>query len=341
MSRAKTSALPAVADVSNAGLGAGASQYVRRALSESTRRGYEREFLRFSKWCVVHDRVALPAAPSTIADYLNHLSRSEKKSVATIKRIRSAISTIHAEAAIFVGADGADAAVAPAVRRTLSGIARDPKQRRRPRRIVKDLPYADLARMIESIPTSSILGLRDRALLALGWFGAFRRSELVAFDVTDLEWSDEGVIVRVPFSKTDQEGEGEIVGIPFVDEPVCAARLVRQYVDAAELVEGPLFRRTLGARGGKPRLTSRLSSQSVRLLVKAVATRLGIPNADQLAAHSLRSGLATEMGARNVTEREIMAHGRWKSERVVRGYIRRGTVLKDNVLRKLGDARAE
>lgn len=335
MSRGKRIALPSVPERSDSRIGAGASQYVRRALSEATRRSIERIFLHFSKWCVANDRIALPAEPATIADYADYLFRVEGKAITTIRKYRSAISTVHAEAAIFVGADGADAAVAPAVRRTLSGIARDPKQRRRPRRIVKDLPYVDLVRMIESIPTTSVLGLRNRALLALGWYGAFRRSELVAFDISDLEWDDNGLIIRVPFSKTDQEGEGELVGIPFIDEQVCAARCVKAYVDAAGIIDGAVFRRTVGARGGTPRLGERLSAQSVRLIVREVAVRVGIANADQIAAHSLRSGLATEMGARNVTEREIMAHGRWKSERVVRGYIRRGTVLKDNVLHKL------
>src|SRR5690349_8427490 len=94
-----------------------------------------------------------------------------------------------------------------------------------------------LKQMLAEVPMLS--GLRDRALLVLGFAGALRRSELVALDVEDLEETAEGLHVRIRRSKTDQEGAGDFVSIPHGSRlrPVAG---VRAWLEAAGITEGPI-----------------------------------------------------------------------------------------------------
>jgi Uri superfamily endonuclease len=86
----------------------------------------------------------------------------------------------------------------------------------------------DVKRLADAVEPESCTGLRDRALVLLGFAGAFRRSELVALDVPDLTERDAGLDVRIGRSKTDQEGQGATIATPRVpDSPYCPVRAVR------------------------------------------------------------------------------------------------------------------
>ena len=100
---------------------------------------------------------------------------------------------------------------------------------------------AEIVRAIVTEMPTDLRGLRDRALLILGFAGALRRSELVALDVNDLEESAEGLHVRIKHSKTDQERAGDFVSIPQGSRlrPVAA---VKAWLQAAGITEGPIFR---------------------------------------------------------------------------------------------------
>src|SRR5689334_8121694 len=90
---------------------------------------------------------------------------------------------------------------------------------------------------------STRVGLRDRALLLLGFAGAFRRSELVSLDVTDLEFTRAGLIVTLRKSKTDQEGKRRRLGIPYgSSEQTCPVRSLQAWLESARIVDGPVFR---------------------------------------------------------------------------------------------------
>jgi integrase len=169
--------------------------------------------------------------------------------------------------------------------------------------------------------------LRDRALVTLGWLGAFRRSELVALDVGDVRFTDEGLIVRLATSKTDQEGQGVEKGIPYAGNPAtCPVRSLRAWLEAARLESGPLFRPVTrhGQLGER-----RLSDRAVALVVKRLAARAGLEPA-VFAGHSLRAGFATTAAQRGKSLDAIMRQTGHKSERVARGYIRHATLFTDN-----------
>jgi site-specific recombinase XerD len=184
-----------------------------------------------------------------------------------------------------------------------------------------------LARLVDPIDTAMLAGLRDRALLLLGFAAALRRSELVALDVEDLHFdAARGLLVTVRRSKADQEQEGAEVAVPYAQDPDrCAVRSLRRYLDAARIHHGPVFRQM---RRGDNLTDRRLSDQSVALILKRRAEAAGVPPA-LLSGHSLRAGYATAAAAAGVEERKIANVARHRNLPVLRGYIRAATAFDD------------
>src|SRR5581483_10140156 len=147
------------------------------------------------------------------------------------------------------------------------------------------------------------LGTRDRALLLVGFAGALRRSELVSLDVTDLEHRDEGLVVMIRRSKTDQEGAGRPVGLPYGSNPAtCPVRAVTAWTDLAAISDGPLLRPV--DRHGRI-ATARLSPAGANRAVQRAVQRTGT-DPRPYSAHSLRAGLAPAAAEAGVSERAIM-----------------------------------
>jgi len=187
--------------------------------------------------------------------------------------------------------------------------------------------------MVETLSPTSLIGVRDRALLLVGFAGAFRRSELVSLDVADVAFGADGLIVQLRRSKTDQEGEGRKVGLPFGSNPLtCPVRAVRAWLDVAVIVRGPIFRPV--DRHGNVAGTQ-LTDQSVALVVKRCAKAAGL-DPRRYAGHSLRSGLATAAAMADVSERAIMAQTGHKSLPMVRRYIRDGSLFRRNAAAAVG-----
>jgi site-specific recombinase XerD len=168
-------------------------------------------------------------------------------------------------------------------------------------------------------------GLRDRALLLLGFAGAFRRSELVALDVADLEETEEGMRVAIRRSKTDQEGKGEVIGITR-GSVNCPVKAVKTWLQATSITGGPLFRPvTKGSRVGN----SRLTDKSVAGIIKTYARRLGLNEAD-FSGHSLRSGFLTSVARRGASVFKMRDVSRHKSMDVLQSYIRDAELFRDH-----------
>jgi integrase len=184
---------------------------------------------------------------------------------------------------------------------------------------------AELRAMVQSRP-ETLQGLRDRALLLVGFAGAFRRSELVSLDVGDVTWGEDGCTATLRRSKTDQEGEGRKVGIPFGSSPeFCPVRTLQAWVEAAGLTVGPLFRPVKGSTVS----AARLSDKAVARLVKRAAEAAGL-DPSRVSGHSLRSGLATAAAKAGKSERSIMAQTGHRSAQMVRRYIRDGELFSEN-----------
>jgi site-specific recombinase XerD len=178
--------------------------------------------------------------------------------------------------------------------------------------------------MVATAP-DKLAGLRDRALLLLGFAGAFRRSELVALDVADIEETEAGLRVTIRHSKTDQEGQGVTIAIARGDV-ACPVKALREWLAAACIVGGPLFRPinkagTLAA--------SRLTDRSVANIVKGYAERAGF-DASTFSGHSLRSGFLTSAAANGASIFKMMDVSRHKSVDTPRGYVRDAELFKDH-----------
>ena len=179
--------------------------------------------------------------------------------------------------------------------------------------------------MVETLKPDTVSGARDRALLLIGFGGAFRRSELVWLDVADIVFSADGVVVELRRSKTDQEGQGRKVGLPFGLNPLtCPVRALRDWLDRSAISRGAIIHPIDRHGSLQPR---RLTDQSVTLIVKRCAKDAGL-DPEKYAGHSLRSGLATAVAMADVSERSIMAQTGHKSLPVVRRYIRDGSLFR-------------
>lgn len=299
-----------------------ARAYVEHSTADNTKRAYAADWRDFTAWCDDRQLASLPAEPGTLAAYLAQLADDGYK-VATIERRLSSISKAHRLA------DKPNPAKTEQIHLVMKGIRRalgSAQTQKAP--AVTEIIRA----MVDQLPAGPA-GARDRALLLLGFAGAFRRSELVSLDVGDLLITGAGLVVTLRRSKTDQEGEGSTKGIPLGSNPAtCPVRAVRAWLDQAQLVSGPIFRPIDRHGNIKP---ARLTGHAVAQIVKRSAQRAGLEIAD-FSGHSLRAGFATAAAAAGVGERSIMQQTGHKSERMVRRYIRRGSLFRDNAAGKVG-----
>jgi integrase len=190
----------------------------------------------------------------------------------------------------------------------------------------------DLRAMIDALP-DNLSGLRDRALLLVGFVCAFRRSELVSLDLEDIRATSEGLVITLHRSKTDQEGEGEEKALPYGSNPVtCPVRAVQDWTNAAGITSGPVFRPV--NRHGQVGAT-RLTCRSVASIIKRAAERAGF-DSTLYSGHSLRAGFATSAARAGAEERDIAQVTGHKSERVLRRYIRQGQLFRNPALDVIG-----
>ncbi len=296
-------------------------QYIRASKAESTLRGYQSDWRAFCAWCEGHGLCPLPASPETVAAYIAECAGRLK--VGSIQRRVNAI----AEAHKAVGLESPTST--GIVRNTLKGIKRTLGTA-----AVQKAPAVteDIRAMLESVDTGMI-GLRDRALILLGFAGAFRRSELVSLDLPDLVFSRDGLTVTLRRSKTDQEGVGRKIGVPYGSNPeTCPVRTLQAWLEETGVTSGSVFR-ALNRHGQiQP---GRLSPIDVARIVKKLADRAGL-DAAKYAGHSLRAGHATAAARSGASERSIMNQTGHRSVQMVRRYIRAGSLFRENSAAKLG-----
>ena len=177
-------------------------------------------------------------------------------------------------------------------------------------------------------------GIRDRALLLLGFAGAFRRSELVGLDVSDVVFVHRGLEVSLQRSKTDQEAAGrKLVILPGIHPGTCPVLAVRAWLHVAAITDGPLFRAVGRRREGVA--ATRLCEKVVADVVKRAANAAGLDE-DRFAGHSLRAGFVTSAARAGKSERTIMAMSGHRSTAILRRYVRDVGVFDDNAGDGLG-----
>jgi site-specific recombinase XerD len=297
--------------------------FIEAAKAENSRRAYRSDWRLFDAWCGSQGLASLPATPETVTLYMTALAADHKP--ASLQRKLTSITKAH-QAAGFPSPAAMQHAVVgetmKGIRRTL-GTAQPGKE---------PLLTADIREMVDSLG-DDLQGCRDRALLLVGFAGGFRRSELAALDVEDAAETEDGLVLQVRRSKTDPEGKGTSVALPYGSAAAtCPVRSYRAWIAAARLTDGPAFRAVdrHGRVGAGP-----LNAGSIARIVKRAAEAAGLDPANY-AGHSLRAGFATQAFLNGVTEVSIMRQTRHKSLNTLRKYIRDRSLFRDNPAAKLG-----
>ena len=298
-----------------------ARKYILHAKANNTIKSYKSDWNDFLAYCKKHNLSPLKADVSTIANYVADMA--EVKKVSTICRRLSSISQAHQ------AAGQESPTLSFGVKAVIKGVKKEKGT----------MPNKKTAAVIEDIRAmvnnlgGSLIDIRDRALVLIGFAGAFRRSELVAVMIDDIEFNRDGLTITLQHSKTDQDGQGYKKGIPYgSNSDTCPVRSLEDWLQAAKITSGPLFRRVnRHGQVGKEALTD----QSVALIVKKLVKTAGLDE-KKYSGHSLRSGLITTAANRGVDERSIMKQSGHKSLTVMRGYIQDATLFKNNAATNVG-----
>lgn len=284
------------------------ASFIKAAIADNTRIAYRQDLKDFEQW-----GGTIPATAEMLASYL--ADRAVSLSPHTLVRRAVGISRAH------VSQGFADPSKNDLVRTVLRGIRRlHGSNQRQATPLVKHDLFALLPLM------TGTQGLRDRAMVLLGFAAALRRSEIVAIDVQDLEFLCDGLVIHLRRSKTDQEGQGRKVAVPFGHTRVCPVKAVQAWLEHAHITEGAIFRPV--KKGGQVQPT-RLTAQSVALILKHYAQAAGLTTAS-ISGHSLRSGLVTSAAQAGVAIHRIMAQTGHRSVQMVSKYIRDANLFSEN-----------
>jgi integrase len=276
------------------------------AQSSATTRSYSADIRHFKQ-----NGGAIPATPTMIAEYLANFAAS--LSVSTLQHRLIAIHRAHTDAGLPSPAKD------HLVKRTMQGICRTlgVKQRR-----VTALMKDDLLEMVVHVERQAPMrSARDKAMLLLGFAGAFRRSELVALTMADFKNYDNGIEVTICHSKTDQEGVGRTVFVPHASGKRCPVKALKDWLKASGISSGPLFLRI--SRHDRIIGSTALTPQTVALVIKFYVKEMRGPEAARnVAGHSLRAGYCTEAAVAGLQPYQIRQQTGHKSDLILARYIR-------------------
>lgn len=302
-----------------------ARQLAEDSRAESTLRAYRTDWSEFTAWCELVDQNPLPADKKTVASFLAH-ENGRGLAPSSINRRLAAICLVHE----LAGFDRPSAT--PAVSSVMRGVRRTSAHKVQPKRAIFS---HELKKMIDASEPDTARGLRDRAVLLVGFSGAFRRAELVGIDRDDIEFVPEGLVVTLWQSKTDQLRESTQVAIPATGSEYCPALALRRWLAYAQITDGPVFRRLFRHNTvGK----SRLSPQSVAKIVKEYALLAGLTDptlpdkeaALRFSGHSLRRGFLSSAAEQGADVLRMAMHSRHKSMEVLRSYVDAANRFKDH-----------
>jgi len=279
-------------------------RYVDAGKADATKRAYAIAWRAFEVFCGDHGYVPHPAPAEAVVDYLTALADAGA-SVSKIGQHRAAIRFYHRGQANPCADDR--------VEETMKGITRKVGTMSKPKAA---LSPDELRKLVATLP-DDLRGKRDRALLLMGWAGAFRRSELVALDVADIDTRGNKLTVTLRRSKTDQEGQGLYKSIPSMeDATICPVAAYRAWLDAAKIQSGLVFRSI--DRWGHTH-EGQMDGREVARIVKSACKRAGIDER-RFAGHSLRSGFVTAATLAGANDSDIMEQTNHKSSATLRRY---------------------
>ncbi|QIB36461.1 site-specific integrase [Ancylobacter pratisalsi] len=317
-----------------------ARDYVEAASSANTRRAYASDWAHFSGWCRRHGLDPLPPSPQLVGLYITAcasgtaLPGGKKSSVATIERRLSAIGWNYAQRGTPL--DRKDRHIATVLAGIRNTHATPPRQKE------AVLPE-DLRAMLETLERGTLRGLRDRAMLLIGFAGGLRRSEIVGLDCGRdqtpdgrgwIEILDKGMVVTL----RGKTGWREVEIGRGSSDATCPVTALQTWLKLARIGHGPLFRRVTGR--GTDVGTERLNDREIARLVKRAALAAGVrgdltegEREMKFSGHSLRAGLASSA---EVDERYVQRQLGHTSAEMTRRYQRRRDRFRVNLTQAAG-----
>lgn len=313
--------------------------YIEAGVSKSTRSSYQRDLAHYLTWCEAHQRTAIPATPETFAEFVGSLCQAGL-SPSTIRRSMTAIGVAHdASKQNRPNTKGANF--------VLRGYRRTDAQNYARPGPAPALLLKDLRKVVEACDPATIAGVRDRALIVLGWAMMGRRSELAALNLEDVREADDGIDILIRQSKTDQDAKGATVSIPPGEHPeTCPVTLLRAWIGVLEASgqrTGPLFRPIdkHGHVGGSEKFAgrskgARMTPQAVEVVIDRATAAAGL-GAKKYRPHSLRAGPVTQAYISGADPLAISRHGRWADNSpVFLGYVREAERKRNNPMKGIG-----
>jgi integrase len=314
--------------------------YVEAANSANTRKAYAADWKHFSAWCRRSNLAPLPPHPQTVGLYITACASgtaercAKANSVSTIERRLSSLSWNYAQRGLSL--DRKDRHIATVMAGIRNSHAKPPVQK-------EAVMAEDIIAMVETLDRGSLRGLRDRAMLLIGFAGGLRRSEVVGLDLKAdqtedgrgwIEILDKGMLLTL----RGKTGWREVEIGRGSSDATCPVAAVETWIKFAKLAHGPLFRRVTGQ--GKSVEAERLNDKEVARLVKRTAVAAGvrgdlseIERAFKFSGHSLRAGLASSA---EVDERYVQKQLGHASAEMTRRYQRRRDRFRVNLTKASG-----
>jgi integrase len=284
-----------------------------RALAPRTQETYRTWLERYGRWCAKTG--VDPDAVASVTGYVRHIVR-KGYGISAVQQLLAALRLKFR----CQGVELKDPELWLLLRQIRRTLGRAPRRRKHPFRL----------EMLERVKwRPGLVGIRDRALMLVGFYGALRIGELVGLNIEDLTKHEKGYIITIWRSQTDQEGEGRYVAIPRGGKLKPAEALeewlavLRKYGYSS----GPVFRR-IRRDIVYPK---QIPVQTAQNIVKFYAKQLGYAPKD-FAGHSLRAGFVTSAALRNAPEEAIALQTGHRSIVVLRNNIRRATIWERNAV---------
>lgn len=287
--------------------------------AKNTIRNYRCSWGSFQAWCQDAGREDMPATPLTCIDHASWCIAKGLR-LETVHLRLKAINHYHKQDNLPLPFD---AAVREFLRNARRALCEKPQGK-------EALSPPQLRKISKAL--SGVLNpvdVRDRSMILLGFASGWRESELVSLDLRDIRWVEEGIVLRLGKSKTDQIGRGRSVGIQYGRRILtCPVRALKEWIGTRGVWPGPLF---VGFDGYRQPTRDRLDADGVRRAVKRALELIG-EDSSAFGAHSLRAGMITAAAEAGATETAIMQRTGHKRYDTLRRYIRPTEVFRANPL---------
>ena len=297
--------------------------YAKNSVAENTKRAYTADWNAFLSFCEEYNVNALPASYENIAHFLVREARTLKH--ATLQRRLGVIRTYHRLKGHYLDPHH------PVLESVWRGIKRVKGTKTESKEAIWT---SDLKKFIDVLEYHSIGNIRDRAVLLFGFLSAQRRENIAEARLEDLSFSPQGIIWKMPKSKTDQSGEGTLIPIPYMRTPkYCAVTQLENWLRVSGIKEGYVFRRVF--KNGLIQEENRpICGATVNKIVKRTAKLAGY-NPEKYGGHSLRIGFISQTRNTNAPDHTIMKVTGHRDTRMIDHYAQEGNIFQNLATRKL------